>query len=280
MLSISGMSSSLALSLIDKTETKLLQSIEDTPGQAKAIASFRANVGAITTADQFVNNYPTYNLVMKAFGLGDQMFGKAMIKQILQSDRTDSSSLVNKLTDPRFTQLYTTLGFTAAGTANANTSSTDWQDAMVKRYVNQQFIDQETAQNATVGTVLKFRDAAPSVKTWYDILKDKDMGQFMRTALGLPDNEVSLPLDRQVADFTAKFDITKLQDPAEAAKLVRKYVAVSDAKSVQANISSNPIVQMMQSAISGPSDIGQFVPITLDIPAVAVSGLRFTASSR
>ncbi|OWY15740.1 hypothetical protein B6V73_14465 [Thioclava sp. JM3] len=268
MLTISGMSSRLALSLIDRTQAKQLDQLAQEPQHARAISRFREKIGDIHTAADLVKDYDAYSFVMKAFDLEDQMFGKAMMREILSSDPNDKSSLVNRLTDPRFRKLYDALGFTNGGTANANTSSASWQDKIVDQYVSQQFINGERDQNETVGSVLEFRQKLGGVKTWYSVLKDKDMAQFMRTALGIPNDVVKLDVERQKQIFEDKFDLPKLKDPKEVDDLVSRFVAVSDANNFSiGGAAGNAAVTLMQGAVQGGS--GQFVPATFDLTAIA-----------
>lgn len=270
MLSISGMTGRLALTLLDKTKDAQLKSIENDPANARAISKFRDQVGSINTVDDLINNYDVYSFVMKAYDLKDQMFGKAMMKQILSSDPTDNTSLLNRLTDSRFRTFYNAMGFTANGKVNVNTLKQSWQDQVVKRFVEQQYINDEGSQNDSVGAVLDFRQKVGSIKTWYDVLKDKSVGKLMRTALGIPDGVVAQSLDRQVKLFEDKFDISKLQDPAEAEKLVSKFIAISDAKNAAANAANDPGLQLISGALSSDGS-GQFVPATLDITSVDLS---------
>ncbi|MFC2970549.1 DUF1217 domain-containing protein [Acidimangrovimonas pyrenivorans] len=276
MLSISGMTGRLALTLLDKTKDAQLKSIENDPANARAIARFRDQVGSINTVDDLVGNYDVYSFVMKAYDLKDQMFGKAMMKQILSSDPTDKTSLLNKLTDSRFRTFYNAMGFTSNGQVNVNTLKQSWQDQVVQRFVEQQYINDEGSQNDAVGTVLSFRQKVGGINSWYDVLKDKKVGQFMRTALQIPDGVVAQDLDRQVKLFEDKFDIKKLQDPAEVEKLVSKYVAISDAKNAAANAANDPGLQLISGALSSDGS-GQFVPATLDISSIDMSA--FSASS-
>ncbi|TMV77901.1 DUF1217 domain-containing protein [Thioclava sp. BHET1] len=257
-LSISGMSTQLALTLLDATETQEKAAIEN------------------SGAKDFVNNYNVYSFVMQAYDLSDQMFGKAMVQQILESDQSQSGSLINEMTDARFTDLYDGMGFTDNGTQNANTSNTDWQDATVQRYIDQSYINDEADQNSAVGTALEFRQKASSVSSWYDILKDANMGQFMRTVLNLPDSVASLDLDKQVQLMSNKFDITTLQDPDVVSNLVQKYAILTDAQNAAANAQNNSAVKLMGSVVSTWGSSGQFVPATLDITSIDLSS--FSAS--
>ena len=65
--------------------------------------------------------------------------------------------------------------------------------------------------------------------------------------------------------------MTKLQDPEEVEKLIKRFTIISDAKD-GSNVANNPIVQMMSGATSIGS--GSFVPITLDISTIDFASLK------
>lgn len=266
MIPISGMTAQLGLHLVDATSARQAEMIRDSAQHARAISQFRERIGDIETVDELMADRDLYVFVMKAFDLEDQIFGKAMIEKILKSDINDSTSLVNRLTDPRFREMHEVLGFGADGVGNFNTLWRSWQEEIVDRYVQRQFINAQAEQNETVGSVLEFRRKAGDVKNAFDILKDAQMAAFMRTALGIPDETVQLDIDRQAEILNSKFDLSKLQDPAEVEKLVGKYVAISDATNTD-NLQQNAVVQLMNSAVSVGAG-GQFVPVTIDITAI------------
>ncbi|WP_432254438.1 DUF1217 domain-containing protein [Limimaricola sp. AA108-03] len=266
MISLSGLNARMGLQLVDATRDRQLEMIRSSAEHSRAIEAFEERIGDIKTVDQLMEDRELYVFVMKAFDLEDQIFGKAMIKKLLKSDSEDSSSLVNRLTDPRFQDLYKNLGFKDEGTRNTLTNSSFWRKTIVNKYVEQHFENAQADQNETVGTVLEFRRKAGSIKNWYDVLKDSDLTEFMRTSLGVPASVAGLDIDKQVELFKAKFDLTKLKDPDELAKLERTYVAISDTKS-GVNSSTNAALALMNAAVSAGAG-GQFTPITLDISII------------
>ena len=94
------------------------------------------------------------------------------------------------------------------------------------------------------------------------------MAAFMRTALGLSDELVRLDVDKQAALFAKKFDLEKLQDPDERARLERLYAITADARD-PARVSQNAAVQIMSGVVTAATGGGQFVPITLDISVIS-----------
>lgn len=114
MISISGLGSQTALRLIDATRSRQVEVMRDDPGNKRSEAAFRERIGNITTPEELIADFEVYSFVMKAFDLEDQIFGKGMVKKILQSDPENSSSLLNRLTDPRFREMHLSLEFTTA----------------------------------------------------------------------------------------------------------------------------------------------------------------------
>ncbi|WP_242652337.1 DUF1217 domain-containing protein [Limimaricola pyoseonensis] len=257
------MTARLGLQLADSTRDRQLELIRKQPEHQRAIAAFEERIGSVTTVDQLMEDRELYVFVMKAFDLEDQIFGKAMIRKVLESDKSDPKALVNRLTDSRFRELYDNMGFGGGGTFNTKTLQASWRTEMVERYVGQRFESAQAEQNETVGTVLEFRRKAGDIRSWFDVLKDAEMGEFMRTALGLPKEMVRLDVDKQVELFKSKFDLAKLKDPAELERLERRYVAISDVKA-GADASANLALQLMNVAGAG----GRFTPVTLDITMI------------
>lgn len=267
MIPIIGMSSFLGLKLSEKTEDIQKTQIRNTQEHVRAINAFRDRIGDIQTVDQLIDDTEVYSFVMRAFDLEDQIFGKALMRKMLKSDVEDSSSLINRLTDSRFRDLFDELGFDAGGTGNANTAVKDWQDAIIDRYVDTQYVNDVTDQNETVGIALEFRRKAADISGPFDILKDEDTAAFMRTVLGLPAASAEVDIDRQAKFIEQAYDLEKLQDPDEVERLMNRYVIVTDALN-SANTSTNAVVQLMSGAASVSSS-DSFVPVTIDIAAIA-----------
>ncbi len=262
-----GVSTQLGLRIADATREAQVTAIRDSAEHSRAIAAFRERIADVRNVDDLLADRELYVFVMKAFDLEDQIFGKAMIRKVLESDPSKPDALVRRLTDPRFMEMHKALGFGPGGEGNSSVLDPAWQEGIVARYVERQFIDGQAGKSETVGNVLEFRQKAPNAKTWFDVLKDPMMSQFMRTALGLPEVSVRLDVDRQAALFAKKFDIEKLQDPDERKRLERLYAIISDARDTS-RIAQNAAVQIMSGAVSAGADGGRFVPITLDIAAI------------
>ncbi|WP_262878994.1 DUF1217 domain-containing protein [Roseicyclus sediminis] len=256
------MSTPLALKIAEATRDRQISVLRDTPVHARGIETFREQIAEISTVKQLVENRDLYVFVMKAFDLEDQIFGKALMRRMLESDLNDRTALVNRLTDPRFREMYLALGFENGGTANPNTGNPAWQEGIVDRYLETVFINDQAAQNEALGAALEFKRKAAAVETPLDILKDRQMGAVVRLALGLPESVGTLDIDRQASLISSRLDLATLKDPAAVDKLVRKYVILSDALDTS-RASQNAAVQLLSTTANG-----SFAPLTIDIGAI------------
>ena len=263
MIPISGISTPLALEITDGTRDRQISLLRDAPEHARGIESFRARIDDVSTVEQLVNDRELYVFVMKAFDLEDQVFGKALMRRMLESDLEDRDALVNRLTDPRFREMYVGLGFEKSGAANSNTTDLMWQERIVDRYLETVFINDQAAQNETLGLALEFQRKAGKVETPLDILKDREMSAVIRLALGLPEQVAALDIDRQSDLIRSRLDLEKLKDPAEVAKLIRKFAILSDALDTS-RVSQNAAVQLLNSVSNN-----DFTPILFDIGAIS-----------
>ena len=264
VLNISGFSSQLGLQLLDATRPQQMEQLQREPRNQRGVDGFREGIGSITSPEELVENFEVYSFVMQAFDLEDQIFGRGLMRKMLESDPSDSTSLVNRLTDPRFREIHDALGFTKTGAAKPDFSDPVWQQGIVDLYFEQQFENNAADQNEAVGAVLKFRREAPDINNWFEVLRDRELTEFFQTSLGLPQEMSGLDLDKQKAIFESKLDLTTITDPEVQDRLTNRYIAVTDALDGPAAFSS-PALSVLQS--SG----GLGVIISLNVPLVQFS---------
>ncbi|MDF1716231.1 MAG: DUF1217 domain-containing protein [Antarcticimicrobium sp.] len=269
VLSISGLNSQLALTLIDSTQDRQLESLKTQPQHARAAEQFRERIASITSPKELVQDYEVYSFVMRAFDLEDQIFGKGMIRKVLESDPSDETSLVNRLTDSRFGELHAALGFTTAAGAQApDFSDAAWQDGIVDLYFDRAYANGYADQNETVGAVLEFREEVAGIDSWYDVLKNETLTEFFQTALNLPSELSGLDVDKQAGILADKYDLSKLSDPGEQERLISRYVAISDVLNPQGFSAISAALSILQSSSSLSSGI---IEVTWDIAPVSFS---------
>ena len=267
MIPTGGMPTLSALRLVERTEDRQIEQIRKSPEHARAISIFRERMRDVETVDDLMKDRDLYVFVMKSFDLEDQIFGKGLIKKALESDINDKSSLISRLTDPRIKELYKVLDFRNGGTLNFNTLSSRWREEMVDRYLERQFINGHKETNAPLGEIFEFRKKVPGIKSWFDVLKDKPLYAFMRTALGVPDSIVKLDVDKAADWFERKFPLDGFKDPKQVAKLERQYSALSDTANGVGGFS--PGSGALQLLAMGGQRAGSARIVTIDVALIS-----------
>ena len=110
-------------------------------------AYYDQNIGKVTSVDQFLGNYKLYSYAMKAYGLEDQINAKGIMKKVLQSDLTDSSSFANKLSDQRYRDFAAAFNFNSDTTPTAQ--STSQTERLVEAYAERVDTSAPIAAKAT-----------------------------------------------------------------------------------------------------------------------------------
>ncbi|MCX8996345.1 DUF1217 domain-containing protein [Rhizobiaceae bacterium BDR2-2] len=120
---------------------------------------YQANIGNVTSVDEFMADYRLYSYATKAYGLEDMTYAKAFIRKVLESDLTDSNSFANKLTDKRYQEFAAAFNFTG-GTRAAQSGA---QEADLLAAYEASFSAQEAGINAETSYYDTTIDAITSV---------------------------------------------------------------------------------------------------------------------
>lgn len=88
-------------------------------------AYYEANIGKVTSVDEFLDDYRLYSFAMKAHGLEDMTYAKAFMRKVLESDLTDDNSYANKLTDDRYRNFAAAFSFSSATKIPQTETQTD-----------------------------------------------------------------------------------------------------------------------------------------------------------
>lgn len=268
MISTRGLAPLAALSLIDRQRDRFADAVREDPTARREIAAFRDRIGKIDNVEALVKDHVVYSFLMKAFGLEQEIFAKAMMKKILKADATDKASLVNRLTDSRYREINRAMGFKADGTVGrADFGSGAWAEDLIQRYVTQRMIDGQMEQNPVVGVALEFERKASTLTSWFKVLADPKLAEFIRTAFGLPDAIAQGNIDAQARMLQQRMKIEALQDPQTRKKLVRQYAAIAGANA--ARDQASPRIGLGLPL----GDTATWQPIAVEIPAAPATGL-------
>src|SRR5271156_3156553 len=93
------------------------------PAVKTATAYYEANIGGVTSIQDFVGNYRLLSYALDAYGLGDQIAAKALITQVLQGGVSNPKSLANALPDSRWRAFAAAFSFVAGGAGSPSSAN-------------------------------------------------------------------------------------------------------------------------------------------------------------
>ena len=189
---------------------------------------YQANIGKVTSADQLISNYRLLSYALQAYGLGDQINNKALIKKVLEQGATKANALANTLPNANWKRFATAFNFSATATSAPNSKTS--VATTVTGYDEQQLEADQGASNPGVQLALYFQRVAPTVKDGYSVLADKNLLQVVQTIFNLPPTASAAQLDKEAVAIGKLAPVKDLQDPAKLKKLVERFTATYDSK--------------------------------------------------
>ena len=231
-------------SLIANNLDRALANTAAQPEAARETQYYKDHVGDIKSVDDLMKNSRIYNYVMKAYGLEDMSYAKAMIRKVLEGGVDDSSSLANKLSDSRFKALATAFNFVRFGEATTATSAVETDT--VNNYLEQTLEESTGQQSEGARLALYFKRKAPEITSAYSILGDTALLKVVQTALNISELSSSQDIEKQADTINSMLDLSDLQDPVKLQKFILKFSATYDAANSDA--ASNPILSLFNSS--------------------------------
>ncbi|WP_046868859.1 DUF1217 domain-containing protein [Microvirga massiliensis] len=229
---------------------------------------YLANIKNVKTIDEFIKNDRLFKYAMKAYGLEDMAYGKALIKKLLTEGITDKKSMANKMSNPLYKEFATAFDFAGKGPeATAEASATT---EAVQRYVQITLETNEGEKNQGIQLALYFKRKAPTIKTTMGLLADKAVLKFVQTTFGIPEGASKADLDVQVRNLEKHLDVKDLQDPKKVDKLIQRFTAMWDMNNSTPETMS-PILSLFGQTNDGAPGIG--VDLMMSISKLRLGGM-------
>ena len=210
--------------LITRDMQKSIDRVEKQPVVERETKYYLETISKVKSIEDLMADDRLYRYAMKAHGLEDMAYAKAFIAKALREGIDDRDSFANKLSDKRYRDFVETFNFARHG--KLATTFTRTQQGTVDKYIRQTLEENAGAQNEGVRLALYFQRKAGSIKTFYDVLADPALGKVVRTALGLPDSLATADIDRQVALFEQRLDISDFQDAGKLSKFLVRFTSL------------------------------------------------------
>jgi len=228
------------------------------PTNARDAAYYLDHIGDVKSIDDFLKNDRLFSFAMKAFGLSDMTYAKALMRKALTEGIDAKTAFANQFADTRYKDFVSTFNFERYGEATTAFSAT--QQGTVDKFMRQSLEENAGANNEGVRLALYFERKAPNVTSVFGLMADKALLQVVQTALGIPPAAARADLDAQARMITDRLDVKDLKDPAKLKTLLTRFTALWEAK--------NPSSQTTSPAML----IGQ--PVERGISTSALMGLQ------
>ena len=193
-----------------------------------ATAYYQANIGKVKSVNDLLGNYRLLSYALSAYGLGDQVNNKALVRKVLQQGASSPGALANRLPNVAWKAFAKAFNFSATG-AGAPTSPASVTMA-VSGFVEQQLEVDEGSTNVGVQLALYFKRIAPTTSNGYNVLADKNLLQVAQTIFNLPPTANASLIDKQATQLEKLMPVSDLKDPVKLARLTARFTAAYDAK--------------------------------------------------
>ena len=240
-----------------RTQTR----ISEQPQVAREIEYYKENIANIKTIDDFMNDQRIYDFAMKAYGLDDLSYARALMRKILEGGPDDPEALANQLTDPRYLALAEDFNFGQFGTATTTFGRV--QTGVIDKFIQQSVEVQAGDQNNGARLALYFQRKVDEIDSAFSILGDPALLQFVQTTFGLPVQMSFSSIEKQAEMIDQRLNIEDLSDPEFMEGLLTQFLARWDI--------DNPNTVSVPPLISAPAGLQS---ISLDL-LTSLQSLKF-----
>jgi len=208
-----------------QTYNRQLDTLSQSPVIKRDVDYFRAHIQHARTAHDLVSDRRLLKVALGAFGLQDDLNNKAFIRTLLESDPTDTKSLVNRISDARYKDFVKSFGFNTP--FGPKTATRSFATGIINRYhvqslefsVGEQSIEMRLAL-AAKREILEIANEKASENTkWFKVLGRAPLRSFLETTFGLPKDFGKIDLDQQVRVLKSKaqssFGVKEFRDLAK-----------------------------------------------------------------
>ncbi len=196
------------------------------PAVKTATAYYQANIGKVTSIQDFVGNYRLLSYALDAYGLGNQIGATALVTKVLEGGVSNPKSLANTLSDSSWRAFAAAYDF--AGQGAASVSSASAVKTTTADYVEQQLESDQGAEDVGVQLALYFQRVAPTISNEYGVLADPNLLEVAQTIFGLSPSTSATNIDAQANALSQLMPISDLQDPEKLQQLTERFTAMYD----------------------------------------------------
>lgn len=222
-------------------------------------AYFRANIGAIDTAEDLVGNRRLLNVALTAFGLQDDIANRAYLQKVLESRLSDPASFANRLSDKRYRQLAQAFAF--GDRTVPRTKLATFPDEILTKFRDRSFEIAVGRSDDTMRIALALQrdlkalaeQPTSDLARWYTVLGTPTLRTVFEKAFNLPGSFGTLDLDRQVdvlrertERLTGADTISQFAEPEAMEALTQRYFLGIEIAQVRSGGIQNVALTLLQ----------------------------------
>ncbi len=205
--------------------TQTLQRTANEAAVKQAQDYYNANIGKVKTVDDLVNNFRLLSYATKAYGLGDMVNAKALLKQVLTSDLTNSKSIANTLNDSRYTAFAAAFGFDTKGNLKTSLQTSTQQSATESLFLAKTSLGASAAATATTS----YETAMASVTSVSQLEKSPAALGYVLIAYGIDPSTDAANLDKTLeSDLSSSASFVNQQADGGFSALASAFNVASD----------------------------------------------------
>jgi len=241
---------------LERTGEAQKANLAGSPEIRRNIEYFKENIGNVTSAEELVNDSRLLEVVMGSYGLQDETYKKAFIREILEDGVDTPGTLGNRLNNQDYKDMAKDLKL------DTDAPRTGWltvQNKIVSNYIEQTYEVAVGDQDIALRQALDFkRNAAETSESggWYSFMGDASMRDVLETALNLPSDIGLLDVDKQFEMFEKQAlkilgskESSVLSDPEAIDKVISRYLLINQAQSGASSF--NPALTLLGNISSG-----------------------------
>ncbi len=223
---------------LSKIEPQRKAVLAKDPVYKKDLQDFKLQSAKVKTVDDLFKNYKLLKTVLEAYDLDSEIDKAGFIKKILLGNPLDKEALVNRVSDNRYRDLALDLGLYAGVDGLKSPGFAAKIETKLAQTRFEKTIDEEAPG---VRAAMRFKAAAPKIKSPYDILSDPVLRDVVFKATGLPLVVVRQSVESQARLLESRIKFDKLNTPAYVDKIIKQFLANTGAAAAAAASSSTQI---------------------------------------
>lgn len=187
----------------------------------------RSKLPNVGTVDELMSDRRLYTYVMRAFGLEEQINSQALVRKVLESDLSDSSSYANRISDPRFRELAAAFNF---GASSSSKTSPSFINQVGDLYVREVYEEELGKKNESLPLMLNFTRSLSSKTSWSEVMADPEMAKVVRLIYDLPVPGGQAEAAQQAKDLEGTIPFKQMKLPNVLSEFQDTFFDVWDAK--------------------------------------------------